>query len=425
MVLGALLAATATACSSGGGPAPDPREGPAPAWSFVGPTGLATTAMAGRVLVIKNDEAVLGVDPASGRRLWSVPSSPRLGIRIVRDLVVQVAREQSDVREVTVLDSSTGRVLWRKAGIAYARITQDAIFAGACAGKACAVTRYDPRSGAPKWTRPGDAWLSEDDIGARRPDVPPTGRLIAASMEPTGNPSFGARDAASGTPLPGRVSARSWTELAVGGSLVAIQNDPPEGDNRCTVTVTSADAASGAKRWQRQIFGGRAADGSCVKRLVPDSTGLTLIGAGTRIAASTDNGFPQVFDLATGRTVWRAADQAVPIDGDGRTLLVRTQADRGALSLLDFATGRRLWTAPDPGLEGTSASWKTSVTSRLVAITGATGDRPRVLVYRADTGQRLGMFPGWLQGLGDDWVAVGHSPKEPQANKLQYDFIRL
>lgn len=187
----------------------------------------------------------------------------------------------------------------------------------------------------------------------------------------------------------------------------------------------TAGTASRGVTGQLVAVGSDRAQRSCQKRLVPDSTGLTLIGTGSRIAASTADGAPQVFDLASGRTVWRGDASGVPIDGDGRSLLVRRQADSGPLSLLDFTTGRTLWTAPDPGLSGQSASWASAVTGRLVAVSGADGDRPHVLVYRADTGQRLGRFPGWLEGLGDDWVAIGHSAHRPTAGRLTLDFIRL
>ncbi|GAA0285716.1 hypothetical protein GCM10009527_097120 [Actinomadura nitritigenes] len=45
--------------------------------------------------------------------------------------------------------------------------------------------------------------------------------------------------------------------------------------------------------------------------------------------------------------------------------------------------------------------------------------RPRL---RRVTGRRLGRFTGWLQGLGDDWAAIGHDAK---ANTLTYDFVRV
>ena len=129
-----------------------------------------------------------------------------------------------------------------------------------------------------------------------------------------------------------------------------------------------------------------------------------------------------MFDLATGRTVWAAEKSGVPIDGDGRSVLVRQYEDEGALTVLDFETGTVRWTAEDPGLSGQSASWDSTVTGGLVAVSGATGDRPFVRVYDVDTGKRLGQFPGWLHGAGDDWVAVSHSAK---GDSLDLDLMRF
>ena len=111
--------------------------------------------------------------------------------------------------------------------------------------------------------------------------------------------------------------------------------------------MQTADGRTG-KAWRGTVFGGRRKDSECVRRLVPDKTGLILIGAGTRIAASTSGGRPQVFDLATGRTVWAGEKSGVPIDGDGKSVLVREYADEGALTVLDFETGTVRWTAEDP-----------------------------------------------------------------------------
>jgi hypothetical protein len=59
-------------------------------------------------------------------------------------------------------------------------------------------------------------------------------------------------------------------------------------------------------------------------------------------------------------------------------------------------------------LPGTSASWNSAVTDRLVAVAGAVDDHPVVAVYDSDTGRLRGRFPSWLAGAGDGWVAVTH-----------------
>ncbi|MEJ3750604.1 hypothetical protein WEI85_46020 [Actinomycetes bacterium KLBMP 9797] len=164
--------------------------------------------------------------------------------------------------------------------------------------------------------------------------------------------------------------------------------------------------------WAHPLYSGRRADGTCAKWLADyENQDRVAIGAGTWIAAATATGRPQVVDLTTGRALWTGRDQGTPIDGTDQAILVRGQADAGSIAMLDARTGAVRWTAPDPGLSGSSPSWHTAVSQRLVAITGAVGERPRVIVHDAMTGRQLGIWPGWLHGLGEDWVAVAHDAR--------------
>ncbi|MGH3388454.1 MAG: PQQ-binding-like beta-propeller repeat protein [Actinomadura sp.] len=425
--IGALTGAAA--CSGVVTPPEPPREGSPAKWSLSVPTGANTTAVVGTVAVIKNDRSLLGVDSATGRELWRLPAGEKDAVDLTEDVIV--LRDRTTAFETkaipfSVIDLATGRTLWRDTPTDALQVSQDAIFSTDCRQRTdCVTTRRDPRTGKTRWSVPsGVPGFADTFVGVRRPFAPATAAYTVAEFA-GGGPLGSGRETGTGRRVRGRLSGPGWYDLVVGRTLVGTDHDPPSGDTRCTVRVTSVDAVSGRTRWTREVFSGRLADDSCQKRLVPDSSGLTLIGRGSRIAASTAGGAPQVFDLASGRTVWRGDASGVPIDGDGRSLLVRRQADSGPLSLLDFTTGRTLWTAPDPGLSGQSASWASAVTGRLVAVSGADGDRPHVLVYRADTGRRIGRFPGWLEGLGDDWVAIGHSAHQPTVGELTLDFIRL
>ncbi|MEU8119877.1 PQQ-binding-like beta-propeller repeat protein [Spirillospora sp. NPDC049024] len=411
----ALLVCTAGASCSGVSPQPPSREGPPPAWSLTVPTGENTTSVIGRVALIANDRAVLGVDPGSGRELWRVPSGEDDEVEVAGTLIVRLRKTvPADTVRFSVIDPANGGTLWQGGPVEKARVTRDSVLTTVCgAGADCKITRRDLRTGEVRWSLRGDEVRSANAaVGVRRPLVPDTGRIFAS------------RDDGRPLPPPGKDGSgeSGWYTVVVGRTLITTDHDPPSGDENCTVTVSASEAGTARRRWTRKVYSGRRADGECEKRLAPSSTGLDLIGDGRRIAASTDTGRPQVFDLASGRTVWRGDAPGVPIDGDGHTLLVREHADTGALSLLDFATGRVLWKAPDPGLPGESASWETAVTQRRIAVSGAEHDHPFVLVYDAATGRRLGRFPGWLQGLGDGWVAIGHDAK---ANTLTYDFIRV
>jgi outer membrane protein assembly factor BamB len=410
------------------GPEPEPWEGPSASWSMQLPTGMSTAVMVGGVLVVHHEETVFGADAETGEKVWSLPPAR---LRVSGDLIVLSEHEEleeSRVEGFSVADPATGRVLWRKGPVSGLRVAEDAVFTTVCReDDECTVTRHDRRGGEPRWSIRGEVRLGGDDFGARLPFTPATGSYLFTDLrEDGGEPFWGVRDAASGRPVRGRVTRRGWYEVVAGRALVSVDNTPPEGDDRCAVTLTAIDAESGRGKWKGEVFNGRNAQGKCESRPVGFQTGHSVfIGAGSRIAAVTEDGYPQVFDLATGRTVWRGDAQGVPIDGDGRTLLVRRHTDRGSLALLDFATGRVLWTAPDPGLEESSASWRTAVTGRLVAVSGADGDRPHVLVHRVEDGRRLGRFPGWLQGLGEDWAAIGHSAHHPTVGELRFSFVRF
>ncbi|SNR25758.1 PQQ-binding-like beta-propeller repeat protein [Actinomadura mexicana] len=409
-----LLVSTAGASCSVTSPRLPAREGPPPAWTLSVPTGENTTAIVGRVAVIANDRAVLGVDPGSGRELWRVPSGEDDEVDVAGTLIVH-RRTASDKVRFSVVDPATGGTLWQDGPVTRAQVTKDAVLTSVCGeGVGCEMTRKDLRTGEVRWKLRSDEVRSANAaVGVRRPLVPDTGQIFA-SRRGDGRPVPPAEEKGS--------DVSGWYSVVVGRTLINTDHDPPSGDENCTVVVSAAEAGSAHRTWTRKVYAGRRAGGECERRLAPSSTGLDLIGRGRRIAASTDTGRPQVFDLVSGRTVWRGDASGVPIDGDGRTLLVREHADTGALSLLDFPTGRVLWKAPDPGLPGDSASWETAVTQRRIAVSGAEGDHPFVLVYDASTGRRLGRFPGWLQGLGDDWVAIGH---DAELNTLTYDFIRV
>ncbi|WP_141582277.1 PQQ-binding-like beta-propeller repeat protein [Actinomadura sp. WMMA1423] len=410
-----LLMGAAWACTSVASPKLPARAGPPPAWTLSAPTGENTTSVVGRVAVIANDRAVLGVDAGSGRELWRVPSGEDDEVDVAGTLIVhrrKTSAGEVDMVRFAVVDPANGRTLWQGGPVREARVTRDAVLTTVCdSGADCEITRRDLRTGRVRWKLQGDeVWLADTAVGVRRPLVPDTDRV------------FPSRRGDDRPPPPPRREGSGWYTVVVGRSLITTDHDPPSGDENCTVTVTAAKAGAAHREWTRKVYAGRRADGGCEKRLAPSSTGLDLIGDGRRIAASTEAGRPQVFDLASGRTVWRGGAPGVPIDGDEHTLLVREHADTGALSLLDFATGRVLWKAPDTGLSTDSASWQTAVTRRRIAVSGAEDDHPFVLVYDAATGRRLGRFPGWLQGLGDDWVAIGHDAK---TNTLTYDFIRV
>jgi hypothetical protein len=412
-----LLLAACSPLSTPSGPA---REGPEPSWSVTVATGsYGPATVIGDVMIVPDQRALRGVSRAAGKELWRRELAEGYRYWIASELVV--VREKKD-GPLTVLDPATGNTKWSAEKATWDFVVyQRAVYSGACTKTACALTARDIQDGHPLWTIPASYAVSEVAIGAREPYAPAAGPYLAAGVGDRAKP-WAAVDANTGGALPGRTQLSGWYTFAAGSLLVATQHDPPSGDQACTVTVQVVDGRTGKPTWSGAVFSGRRKAGECAKRLVHDKTGLTLIGAGSRIAAVDQHDRPQVFDLATGRTVWAGEKSGVPIDGDAQSVLVRDYADEGGLTLYDFETGKVRWTAEDPGLSGQSASWDSTVTGGLVAVSGADGDRPFVRVYDVNTGRQLGQFPGWLNGAGDDWVSVTHSNS---VETLAFDVMRF
>jgi hypothetical protein len=409
---------------------PEPiREGPAASWSLQVARIDQGVAVVGDVVVVPDERAVRAVTRSAGKEIWRRDIAGDYTMTIASGLVVVRSTPHGPVE---VIDPVSGTTRWQASetdgGVV---VQQDAIYLAGCGAGAeqsrpapdrCTVTARDVRDGRTRWAvRGGSAGLADEVIGVRLPYVPAAGPFLGVALGVDDRP-WAAVDVRTGQPLPRRLKlASGWYTFIVGSTFVTTDHDPPSGDSACTVTVTTVDARTGAERSGR-VFGGRTKEGECVRRLVPQASGLTLIGSGSRIAASTAKGRPQVYDLLTGGTVWEGDEPGVPIDGNGRSVLIRTYADEGALAVRDFESGAVRWIAPDPGLSGSSASWDSTVTDRLVAVSGATGERPFVLVYEAESGRRLARLPSWLAGAGDDWVAV---TRGASGDRLLLDFVPL
>lgn len=421
VVTGLALLAGGTACDNPFGPG-ELREGPAAAWTLRVATGGHTVAVQGDVVVVTDERALLGLDLASGEQRWRRDVSGEYRVTTAAGLLVR----QVDEGPLEVLDPATGATRWRddRPGWSYV-VRQEAVYAHDClapgrtAGAGCTVEARELADGRIRWTAPaGSGGVRDDRIGSRHPIAPTSGPYLVVD---TGR-AAGVLDTRTGRPAKGRLNTDGWSAFTAGDVLVSTDHDPPAGDQRCTVTVTSVVAATGAAGWSGEMFSPRRSDGECQTLLSIRQDTPALIGTGSRVATATKGGRPQVVDLANGRTVWAADRAGAPIDGDGRSLLVRQSADTGPLTLFDFDSGRVRWEAPDPGLSGDSASWSSAVSGGLVAVSGAEGDRPFVVVHDATTGKRLGQFPSWLAGLGDDWVAVTRSDGR---DSLALEFVRF
>ncbi|MEU4645392.1 PQQ-binding-like beta-propeller repeat protein [Micromonospora sp. NPDC023814] len=387
------------------------QEGPDPVWSVSVDRLVDQLAQIGRLIVVPDERELRAVDRSTGQDRWRHPFPTSYQYAVTDGLIVASA---SNGGPLEVLDAVTGATRWRVEDTQDVIVQQQVVYNRECVGTGqsakCVVIARDVRDGRQLWKLAADRFARVTDValGARIPYAPPTGRYVAVRLSASA-PTYTAVATTTGKAGAGRLPSRAWYGFVAGDLLVTTDNDPPRGDRRCTVSIATVNAATGARGWSGEVFSGRNEDGECVRRLTNHQSGLVLIGAGTRLVAVSATGRPQLVDLRNGKAEWEGATSGVPIDGDDRSVLVRRNADEGELELLDMTTGASRWTAPDPGLSGGSASWRSTVTGRLVAVSAAMGGRPFVIVYDVPTGRQLGRYPGWLAGAGDDWVAVSHS----------------
>ncbi|MFG1777711.1 PQQ-binding-like beta-propeller repeat protein [Micromonospora sp. NPDC049048] len=390
---------------------PAGQEGPAPLWSVPVRRLDQPLTQLGQVVVVPDGRELRAVDRSTGQDRWRHPFPVSYQYAVAGELIVVSA---SNGGPLEVLDAATGATRWRAEDTQDVVVQQRNVYHRACVGTGrsatCVVVARDVRDGRHLWKLPADrfARVSDDAVGVRPPHAAPTERYVVVRLTASTR-TYTVIAASTGKAGAGRLPSRAWYGFLAGDLLVSTDHDPPRGDRLCTVSIATVNAATGARGWSGEVFSGRREDGECVKRLAYDHSGLTMIGVGTRLVAVTADGRPQAVDLRTGKAEWEGTSPGVPINGDDRSVLVRRTADEGELALLDMDTGATRWSAPDPGMSGTSASWRASVTRRLVAVSGTVGERPFVLVHDVSTGRQLGRYPGWLAGAGDDWVAVSRS----------------
>ena len=384
------------------------------AWSVDTRSGSHDAWVIADTAVVLDGAALLGVSTVDGSGRWQLPYRDKDTTFTVAGGMVAV--QQGRDGPVDVVEPATGRIAWSTTDAAHMVAREDALYLDSCPDRrkvtgTCTTTKRRIADGATLWSvKNPNFYLQDDAIGGRRPLAPAATAYIPVTTS-SGGPAQGALlDTATGRLLPGRVEHSAWYLLAAGDTLIATDHDPPRGDDDCTVTVAAVDGPTGKPAWNGAVYSGRRANGDCQKRFNQAySGGPVMVGSGSDVAAVSRNGRTTLTDFTTGKVRWTTEEPGVPIAGDSQSLLVRENAETGAVALLDLADGRRRWTAPDPGLPGSSASWESAVTRDLVAVMGATGDRPYVLVYDARTGRQLARRGGWLTGIGDGWVMISTS----------------
>ncbi|WP_370585587.1 PQQ-binding-like beta-propeller repeat protein [Nocardia sp. XZ_19_231] len=393
------------------------------AWSIEFDVGAAEVAVLGDVVITPRKTSFIAVDRASGRERWrrdqKVTGGAGFEYRISGELVVLSERRaaSSDPTLFEVIEAATGRTLWQDSAN-YLSVYGDAVYQTDCTALGtpdvqCTTMRHEIGDGKASWPRPASGTLGHDVIGTWHQQAPPESEYLPiwlgpSNAGPTDRP-WASVATATGEVLPGRGAHHAWYTFSVGELLVNTDHDRTE--HLCEVALEAINGSTGTRQWSASVHGGRRKENDdCQKRLSGSELGQ-MIGNGSRIAAVTADGTPQLFDLATGSTVWAATDRGTPLDGDDRSLLVSEFADQGTLSLLDIGTGKKKWSVPDPGFDPYPSQRTTFLVGDRVVVGGRIpigefAGRPTTIIYDRETGREIDRYVGWVQGAGADWLAL-------------------
>lgn len=402
------------------------RVGPAPSWSLPLVGGVAEI---GDVLVVDSTKTLRGLDRSTGRELWKLDHGSLVRMRVASGLLVAwiAQRIGSGDGRIEVLDPATGKPKWRADPVReeYLAVHQDAVYVRACQDRetvtGCTITSRDVRTGQQRWQIPSQSYgVSDASIGVHSPNAPAAGRYLAARVAARDRTrAWTALDRLTGKATAARATDTGWPVLAVGNDLIVTNYASRTVDDNCAIELSAIGAVDGKPKPVRIGYLDRAATPDDCPRINPSGSPQSVLnGAGSRIVVGTKDRSPQLIDLATGRSGWRAEVRGVALDTDGRSVLVRERTAEGKLTVLDFGTGRVRWTAPDPGPNPERGAGRYAfVTERLVLVAGSTGDwndgtaedQAACVVYDVRTGRRLAVLPGRPAGAGKDWVAV-HTP---------------
>ncbi|MCU1644164.1 MAG: PQQ-like protein [Nocardia sp.] len=375
-------------------------------------------SVVGDVVIVPEGTGVVAVDRTSGAQRWhrevKAPNGEmfyRVGDGTI--VLTEYVAGSSDPAPLEVVEATTGRMLWQSSASAVVAFGQ-AVYTVDCTGpvskQVCTTMRHGIRDGVPTWASPARGSVKKDTVGAWHERAPIEPAYQAISVPDSDPYVLALVDTATGVVLPGRGESHAWFAVGAGDALAITDSEPANGRSECAVDVRTTNARDNTLRYTATLYSGRRKSGDCQLALGPIFGG-EFIGTGSRIAAVTASGTPQLFDLVTGQTIWTGTDPGSPLDGDDRSLLFGTFADQGGLSLFDLATGAKKWSIPDPGLPGYPQDPKTIIAGDRVVVGAWIADGadkgPIAVVYDRDTGREVTRYHGWLNGAGADWIAIG------------------
>ncbi|MFC9969768.1 PQQ-binding-like beta-propeller repeat protein [Spirillospora sp. NPDC127200] len=301
-------------------------------WSRDIGSGIRLSAqVAGDVVVVHESYSMRGLEARTGAQRWSVPvkGGTVSGFFTAANGLVYLAGEQDHVPGLLVLDAATGRV--RRHHRTIASVEGAPVLANGVLyyGGGLEVFAVDPATGRRLWRR---------DVGEEATGTPEVadGLLHITRIDS----AVVTLDARTGRPRWRAATSASPADKDAGGGRLTVHErtvyaaDP--GDR-----LHAFDAATGKKRWDHWMGGGKGGDIGTVDafHLMPAVIGRTACVVGGDLVVG--------LDTATGRPLWRHRPSVFrserPVAAAGRFHV----ATYDGLLSIDAASGEVAWKGPD------------------------------------------------------------------------------
>ncbi|MEU3459775.1 PQQ-binding-like beta-propeller repeat protein [Streptomyces sp. NPDC006733] len=322
------------------GPRP-PGTPPAPLWTYRGPdlVDVAPVAVSDTLLVLKGYDGLVGLDPRTGRQLWTAGGFEPDGSPLPTGdgLLADVAYTVGAAAPRAVDPAAKGRVRWTLEPAAGLRFAQDALLASDAGtlyltasqgsplddGYAALVLAYDLKDRRERWRATAGNSPSEAPAAVLADD-----RLLYC-------------DGAALTALDRRTGEQRWTRAL-----------PGTGNGRPAVAGGRAYVAGGG------VTAVALADGTVAWRHTPrDRTYSDPAVAGGVLYATGAAAGVLALDARTGAPLWESGP-AVPLGTlcapvvHGGVLHAPTAGGRPCVAAFDVRTRKALWSYRVPGPAG-------------------------------------------------------------------------
>ncbi len=375
-----------------------------PEWSTRVPVELGapqSTTATGDVVVVQTSKGVAVLGRTDGITRWQQVAVDGDGhgytVQVAGDAVVLIqGRYRTGPAEVRVYDLRTGahRFDVTTSDSSSAAVFQSGLVVSDCGqGRSpCRVTALDLTTGTPRWDRVfAEHTTVYQGLSGSTTQAPGWATALVAHEHADRTGSATALDLATGQEL-GHYPIR--TDRLYFTDAVTIQV-PPDPGHTCVVTVTASDTRTGAARWTTKV-GGTPDDGDTTTG-APCEVVYTPVVVDGSMLATTSDGRPSMVDLTTGHVYWTGeSGTRLLCAADG--VAVTRGLTTGELAGQDTATGRLLWRLAE---QGPPAQWS-ATSGRFVQV-----HEGHLTIHDVHTGRAEWAAGGSdnLLGLGSEWLA--------------------